>query len=280
MRINRQYLTQLVKRNRRRLLAVPAILVLLLAGYGLYLQCPATKVARTCGGLLDVDSVLDLTGHSRWSLIGYANNFDVTRAWQYDLETDPIDEPEGLAQRCDIEDITFQVQSSGGSFHPHIHHGFDAELTLLPVPIGSGWQGLLDVHEGWGAASVLLDCRNWSRQEEGGGLHVSIARVDEVSKETPLKLARAVTRSAVHAADKLGCETTPGEPITSLPATSTPRVVSAEKATGTRKSMRASPVARRSRRCREPRRGWPRSLPRHRSPPRGRLSIPGPSIRR
>ncbi|MEU9605878.1 hypothetical protein [Streptomyces sp. NPDC048057] len=77
-------------------------------------------------------------------------------------------------------------------------------------PIGYGWQGSVATHYGEPKGAVLLDCE----QLPGKGLLVlaeATRRVDELTDAQVLQVARLTTETARRAADRLGCEGTPGE---------------------------------------------------------------------
>lgn len=226
--------------DMRRLIGSALTLAVLGAGYyGFQLQYPAAKTARACSGMLPVDSVLDLAGKSKLSLLGLG--FDVS-SWQFDV-SDDVTEPAGLATRCKVDGIEIAVETTAGAHNAYAAYQNDERTT--PVPLNGGWQGLMVTRDEESTASVLLSCKNWSPKEGGGILVTADSPYDvEATESIRLKLARAATGTAQRAAEKTGCETEPGGTGKLAAPAAGARTVSAGAATGTCKGMTSAPIVR------------------------------------
>ncbi|MFE2216939.1 hypothetical protein ACFW93_34030 [Streptomyces canus] len=224
----------------RRLIGSALTLAVLGAGYyGFQLQYPAAKTAQACSGMLPVDSVLDLAGKSKLSLLGLG--FDVS-SWQFDV-SDDVTEPAGLATRCKVDGIEIAVETTAGAHNAYAAYQNDERTT--PVPLNGGWQGLMVTRDEESTASVLLNCKNWSPKEGGGILVTADSPYDvEATESIRLKLARAATGTAQRAAEKTGCETEPGGTGKLAAPAAGARTVSAGAATGTCKGMTSAPTVR------------------------------------
>nr|WSZ14233.1 hypothetical protein OH837_13330 [Streptomyces canus] len=200
--------------------------------YGFQLQYPAAKTARACSGMLAVDSVLDLAGKSKLSLLGLG--FSVSSR-QFDVSGD-VTEPAGLATRCTVDGIEIAIETAAGAQNAYGAYQDDEKTT--PVPLSGGWQGLMVTKNEEATASVLLSCKNWSPKEGSGILVTADSPYDvEATESMRLKLARAATGTAQRAAEKTGCQTEPGDSRELAAPEATARTVSVGSATGTCKGM-------------------------------------------
>jgi hypothetical protein len=220
-------------KGRRRLIGSTVALAVLGAGYyGFQLQYPAAKTARACSGMLPVDSVLDLAGKSKLSLLGLG--FEVS-SWQFDVSGD-VTEPAGLATRCEVDGIEIAIETTGGAHSAYA--AFQGDEKISVVPLEAGWQGFMVTDDLESTASVLLSCKNWSPKEGSGILVTADSPYDtEVTESIRLKLAQVATGTARRAADKTGCETQSGDTGKLTAPETTARTVSADAATGTCKGM-------------------------------------------
>jgi hypothetical protein len=189
--------------------------------------------------MLEVDSVLDLTGKSKLSLLGLG--FDVSSR-QFDVSGD-VKEPAGLATRCMVDGVEIAIETTAGALNAY--GAYQDDEKAFPVPLNGGWQGLMVTKGEEATASVLLSCKNWLPNQGSGILVTADSPYDvEVTEAVRLKLARAATETARRAAEKTGCETEPGETgKLTAPATAA-RTMSAGTATGTCKGMTSSPTVR------------------------------------
>lgn len=237
---NRGFLRR--SRTRRLWVAAVAAAAVLGAGYyGFQLQYPAAKAGRACGGMLPVDSVLDVTGKSRLSLLG--GDFEVS-SHRFDV-SDDVTEPDGLATRCNVGGVEISIETTAGAHNPYGIYTFQNQQDSLPVPLGTGWQGFMVTEDDEVTASVLLSCENWEPRE-GSGILATIesAYGGEITRALRLNLARALTGTAVRAADKTGCVTHPGS-VSELAAPGAgAKTVSADEATGTCKGMSSARTVR------------------------------------
>lgn len=226
--------------GRRRLIGSALMLAVLGTGYyGFQLQYPAAKTARACGGMLPVDSVLDLAGKSKLSLLGL--DFDVS-SWQFDVSGD-VSEPAGLATRCKVDGIEIAIETTAGA--QNAYGAYQDDEKTFPVPLDGGWQGLMVTKNEEATTAVLLNCKNWSSKEGSGILVTADSPYGvEATESVRLKLARAATGTAQRAADKTGCETEPGDRGKLTAPATTARTVSADAATGTCEGMTSAPTVR------------------------------------
>ncbi|MFF0084216.1 hypothetical protein ACFYR1_31540 [Streptomyces canus] len=116
--------------------------------------------------MLAVDSVLDLAGKSKLSLLGLG--FDVTSR-QFDVSGD-VTEPAGLATRCMVDGIEIAIETAAGA--QSVYGAYQDHEKTTPVPLSGGWQGLMVTKNEEATASVLLSCKNWS-PKEGSGILVT-----------------------------------------------------------------------------------------------------------
>ncbi|MFG2462542.1 hypothetical protein ACGFWE_36520 [Streptomyces sp. NPDC048523] len=189
--------------------------------------------------MLAVDSVLDLAGKSKLSLLGLG--FDVSSR-QFDVSGD-VTEPVGLATRCTVDGIEIAVETAAGAQNAYGAYQDDEKTT--PVPLSGGWQGLMVTKNDEATTSVLLSCKNWS-PNQGSGILVTVdSPYDvDVTEAVRLKLARAATGTAQRAADKTGCDTEPGDTGKLTAPVTVARTVSAGAATGTCKGMTSASTVR------------------------------------
>ncbi|MCL8016807.1 hypothetical protein [Streptomyces sp. AS02] len=189
--------------------------------------------------MLPVDSVLDLAGKSKLSLLGMG--FEVS-SWQFDVSSD-VTEPAGLATRCEVDGIEIAIETTAGAHSAYA--AFQGDEKTAVVPLNAGWEGFMVTDDLEATASVLLSCKNWSPKEGSGILVTADSPYDtEVTEPIRLKLAQVATGTARRAAEKTGCETQLGDPDKlTAPETAT-RTVSADAATGTCKGMTSVPTVR------------------------------------
>ncbi|MFE3036644.1 hypothetical protein ACFXKY_33940 [Streptomyces canus] len=171
------------------------LLVLFAGGYGFWLQYPAAKVGKVCSGVLPVEEILDLSDKSRLSLFGSGfksrgDSGDVTGAADLDAH-------------CRAGNAQIHIERATEATTQYGIYTFQREDDVLPVPLGAGWQGLT----AGSGASVLLNCTNWTARE-GSGILAAVSVWDfDNTADRRLELARAVTKVASNAAEKVGCET-------------------------------------------------------------------------
>ncbi|WP_069766557.1 hypothetical protein [Streptomyces sp. LUP47B] len=227
-------------KGRRRLIGSVVTLAVLGAGYyGFQLQYPAAKTARACSGMLAVDSVLDLAGKSKLSLLG--PGFDVSTR-QFDVSGD-VKEPAGLATRCTVDGIEIAIETTAGA--QNAYGAYQDDEKTSPVPLNGGWQGLMVTKNEEATASVLLSCKNWSPKEGSGILVTADSPYDaEATESIRLKLARAATGTAQRAAEKTDCQTESGNTGKLAAPEATARTMPAGTATGTCKGMTSAQTVR------------------------------------
>lgn len=190
--------SRLAPRTRRYLTAAAAFLVLLAGGYGFWLQYPAAKVGRACSGMLPVGEILDLSGKSRLSLFG--------SGFETGGDSGEVTGPADLKTHCRAGNSQVHIETATEATTQYGIYTFQREDDVLPVPLGSGWQGFT----AGSAASVLLNCSNWSVRD-GSGILAAVSLWDfDNTADTRLELVRAVTKVARNAAEKAGCKTTFG----------------------------------------------------------------------
>jgi hypothetical protein len=223
------------KNGRRRLIVSAVVLAALGAGYyGFQLQYPAAEAGRACGGMLPVDSVLELTGKSRLSLLG--GGFDADSR-QFDV-SDDVKEPAGLAVRCDVGGVEISIETTAGAHNAYGAYTFQRDQESLPVPLDAGWQGFMVTEKDDATASVLLSCENWA-PDKGSGILVAGQSPSgtEVTEDVRLALARTVTATAQRAADRTGCATRPGDANKLTAPAASATTVPAAEAEGTCKGL-------------------------------------------
>ncbi|GAA4075235.1 hypothetical protein [Streptomyces shaanxiensis] len=222
-------------KGRRRLIGSSVALAVLGAGYyGFQVQYPAAKTGRACSGMIPVDSVLDLAGKSKLSLLGLG--FDVSSR-QFDVSRD-VTEPAGLATRCVVDGVEISIETSAGALNAYGAYTFQGDPESFPVPMNAGWQGLMVTEDDQATASVLLSCKNWTSKDGGGVLVTADSPYDsKVTEAVRLKLARVATGTAQRAAEKTGCVTEPGNAGELTAPAAAAKTVSADDATGTCKGM-------------------------------------------
>lgn len=225
--------------TKRRLIGSAVTLAVLGAGYyGFQLQYPAAKTGRACSGMLSVDSVLDLAGKSKLSLLGLG--FDVSSS-QFDV-SDDVTEPAGLATRCVVDGVEISIETTAGAHNAYGVYSFQRDQNSFPMPLNAGWQGLMATDRDEATASVLLSCKNWTPKDGSGILVAADSPYDvEVTEAIRLKLARVVTGTAQRAAEKTGCVTELGDTGKLTAPAVTARTMSADDATGTCKGMTSAP---------------------------------------
>jgi hypothetical protein len=188
-------LSRLAPRTRRYLTAAVALLVLLAGGYGFWLQYPAAKVGKVCSGILPVSEILDLSGKSRLSLFG--------SGFESGGDSGEVTGPADLESHCRAGNAQVHIETATEASTQYGIYTFQREDDVLPVPLGAGWQGFT----AGSAASVLLTCSNWTARQ-GSGILAAVSLWDfDNTGDTRLELARAVTKVAMNAAEKVGCKT-------------------------------------------------------------------------
>ena len=232
----RERLSDFSRDHPTLVITLVTLLVLLSTGTVFYLQLPRTKVARTCGGLLDVDTTLDLAPPDN-NLLGYGSRYHVTE----DVEDVPAFQNVGsapelpiLPQQCNIENLFVNIASASELSYAYAGHGM-FKVDRLPQPMGGGWPGFVSVDDGWNiaSASVALPCTNWDARK-GKGVFVTLTAVGGDRTQPSLrKLARATAHTAQRAAKRTGCHTTTGDPDNILAAETKPRFATSQNATGT-----------------------------------------------
>lgn len=221
-----------MNRKRRLIGSTVALAVLGALGYGFWVQYPAAKVGRACSGMLPTDPVLNLTGKSRWSVLGI----------HYEVVSGQSNRSFGAepATRCEFDGATVTIEPSDGARTGYATYTTDPDF---PVPLNAGWTGF--VSPGGGSATVLLSCRNWS-ETDGGGILVTVGAVSEheAPKKADLDRVRAVTGAAQRAADRAGCETDLGDMDSLVAPGPVTESVPAAKASGTCEGMTSAATVR------------------------------------
>ncbi|MFJ6390664.1 hypothetical protein ACIQJT_23990 [Streptomyces sp. NPDC091972] len=216
---------RLAPRTRRYLTAGVAFLVLLAGGYGFWLQYPAAKVGKVCSGMLPVGEILDLSGKSRLSLFG--------SAFKSSGDSGEVTDSADLDTHCRAGNAQIHVETATEATTQYGSYTFQRRDDVLPVPLGAGWQGFTAES----GASVLLSCSNWTARE-GEGILAAVSVWDfDNTADMRLELARAVTKVARNAAEKVGCKTTFGSEGELRSPTADAETKPAGEASGTCKGM-------------------------------------------
>ncbi|WP_329321997.1 hypothetical protein [Streptomyces sp. NBC_01262] len=220
------------RRLRRYLPSAVALLVLASACFGLWYQYPAARTGRACSGMLDVDSVLGMTGRSR--LTPFSIGFKVTSRQFVTSNSNDVTEPDGLATVCVVGGVRTSIETTAGAGAGDAYAVYSHADSYRTVPLGAEWQGFMVTQDGQAAVSVMLSCKNWS-VERGGGILVTMESPykSEPDKAMRLKLAHAATATVMRAAEETGCVTTPGDSSKISAPVAGPRTVSVGEESGT-----------------------------------------------
>jgi hypothetical protein len=184
-----------------------AVTALAVVGGGyLFIQqrSPEHRLSEACAGALPVTDMLAMTGEGDFKLT----------SWEFDVSSGVV-EPAGLATSCKAGGVQVEIQTASGAHLPFGDYTFHRRDDVLPVPLDSGWAGFIVAEEEDElGVSVLLDCPNWTPRQGSGILVFAGADVaDSTNPASRTRLARIATGTAQRAADRTGCEATPGSRI-------------------------------------------------------------------
>ncbi|MDI3405588.1 hypothetical protein [Streptomyces cavernicola] len=170
------------------------------------------SVADACDGAVSVEHTRALLGTDDVS--GRTSHSDVAGGKSSDEGSPPVtcwlDGPGGYRQRAVV---TMEWRSK--AWGPHTVSGRDATspYTSVPVPIGAGWSGMVNVDDDGATATVVSDCRNTNGPRAGDSLTVFVSHWGPQSYQEPaqrVRLARFATRTADAAAREYGCDARSG----------------------------------------------------------------------
>ncbi|MCX4672491.1 hypothetical protein OG453_38590 [Streptomyces sp. NBC_01381] len=164
--------------------------------------CDGTVSVDQARALLGTDDVRGDTSHSAAGGKSPDGSSPPVICW--------LDGPGGYEQRAVV-----QMEWRSKAWGPHTVSGRQANsfTAALPVPIGGGWPGMVNLNDDGASATVVLECRNTAGPRAGDSLSLFVSSWgSRPYKEAAqrVRLARFATRTAQAAAHEYGCDARSG----------------------------------------------------------------------
>lgn len=169
------------------------------------------SVADACDGTVSVDQARTLLGTDD---VSGDTSHSSAAGKSPDGSTPPVicwlDGPGGYTQRAVV-----RMEWRSKAWGPHTVSGREARSfsTALPVPIGKGWSGMVNLKDEGAAATVTLDCQNAKGSRAGDSLSLFVhSWGSRPYKEAAqrVRLAQFATQTAQAAAREYGCDARTG----------------------------------------------------------------------
>ncbi|MGW1789957.1 hypothetical protein ACWCO0_14975 [Streptomyces tubercidicus] len=229
---------------RKQWLAFALIVAVAVPGFlylsGIYDRWQDSRsLSHACKGVVDTTEVREILGADRIHGEPYAHFRDsITAPGRIDRCL--VKNPEGDGRL--IISLDWNSNSSGSLFaagRMNSHHN-----TGMAIPIGHGWEGVIDRRRPDGPDIAILDmpCSNMRSSPKQAGLIVTLQAMSGDGKPITgdtqrARLARTATKTAVNAAKAWNCKASVGGSIDRVPKESAYQDVAAGHVSGTCKGI-------------------------------------------